>query len=349
VYDRRVCAELSRLGWSVHEHLVAGDWPRPDDVALTGLATTLSRLPDGARVLVDGLLASAAEEVVVLAAARLRLVVLLHMPLGTRDAAGDLDAAGVSEGAVLAASAAVVVTSGWTRRRLLELYALDGPVVHVATPGVDLGEPAAGSRTGGVLVCVGAVVPAKGHDVLVGALGELAGLPWRCICAGALDLDPDHVAGLQQQAEDGGVAERLHFAGVLAREELERTYTEADLLVLPSRAETYGMVVAEALAHGLPVVASDVGGVREAVGAGPGGPPGLLVPPDDRGALANALRAWLQNPGLRERLRRAARQRRPTLTGWETTARTVALALMHEPDPDGIRVARADPWREVGE
>ena len=88
------------------------------------------------------------------------------------------------------------------------------------------------------------------------------------------------------------------------------------------RGETYGMVVTEALARGLPVVASDVGGVSEALGHG-----GLLVPPDDPAALATALRGWLTDAGLRERLRRAARERRETLPSWSATTSVVAGVL----------------------
>ena len=109
---------------------------------------------------------------------------------------------------------------------------------------------------------------------------------------------------------------------------LDRSYAAADLLVLPSRAEAYGMVVTEALARGLPVVAANVGGVPEALGHSANGTrPGLLVPPNDAAALGAALRAWLGDAALRSRLRRAARERRDSLPGWPTTVSAVASAL----------------------
>ena len=121
---------------------------------------------------------------------------------------------------------------------------------------------------------------------------------------------------------------RVHFPGPRTGVELAQSYGAADLLVLPSRTETYGMVVTEALARGLPVVAADVGGVPEALGHGAGGTrPGLLVPPGDPAALAAALRAWLVDAGLRARLRRAARERRASLPAWSTTASVVAGVL----------------------
>ena len=145
---------------------------------------------------------------------------------------------------------------------------------------------------------------------------------------GSVDRDPAFVEGLRRRARGGGLDDRVLFPGTRAGSELERSYLAADLLVLPSRAETYGMVVTEALAHGLPVVATDVGGLTEALGYGNDGiRPGLLVPPDDAAALAAALRAWLGDAELRSRLRQAARDRRSSLRGWSTTASALAGIL----------------------
>jgi glycosyltransferase involved in cell wall biosynthesis len=97
---------------------------------------------------------------------------------------------------------------------------------------------------------------------------------------------------------------------------------------MASRAETYGMVVTEALAHGLPVITTDVGGVTEALGHGTDGVrPGLLIPPDDPTALAGALRSWLGKAELRARLRGAARERRRSLREWSTTTSTIGCVL----------------------
>jgi glycosyltransferase involved in cell wall biosynthesis len=125
-----------------------------------------------------------------------------------------------------------------------------------------------------------------------------------------------------------GLDDRVELAGTQTRTELERSYAAADLVVLASRAETYGMVITEALARGLPVVATDVGGVPEALGHGTEGVrPGLLVPPEDPAALAAALRAWITDAELRRRLRAAARQRRDSLPGWRSTAAVIASVL----------------------
>ena len=324
-YDGRIARGLASHGWTVHVHEVPGSWPRPDPRSLAALGAVVGGIDDGALVLLDGLVASPAPEVLAVEAGRLRLVLLVHMPLGHGTADGEVRR---REGAVLSAAATVVTTSAWARRALLELYSLPGDRVQVAEPGVDPAELAPGTATAGALLSVAAVIPGKGHDLLIDALAPLAGLSWRCYCVGSLERDPAFVKRLRRRVLDGGLGARVRFAGPQADAELARSYAAADVLVLPSRTESYGMVVAEALARGVPVVAAEVGGVPEALGLGADGTrPGLLVPPGDPAALRDALRRWLEDAGLRGRLRAAARERRASLAGWSTTTSAVAAAL----------------------
>ena len=324
-YDRHVCRELGAIGWSVHEHPVDGFWTTPGAISLAALEDTVELIPDDAVVLLDGLIASPAPDILLPHAERLRLVVLVHMPFGQRGQDQDVLR---RERAVLSASMGVVTTSEWARRRLIGLYELAAHRVHVAAPGVDAAELASGSAAGGALLCVAAVTFDKGHDVLLDALDSISDLPWHCTCVGSLDREPAFVESLYHRSVDGGLGERLSFLGPRRGADLDGDYLSADLLVLASRAETYGMVVTEALAHGVPVLAADVGGVAEALGEGRNGiRPGLLVPPEDSLALGAALRAWLGEAGLRARLRQAARRRRTSLSPWSTTASVIAQVL----------------------
>jgi glycosyltransferase involved in cell wall biosynthesis len=327
-FDRRVRSGLAADGWSVHMHEVTGSWPRPDAASYTALADIVARIPDGAVVLLDGLVASAAPDVLVPQAGRLRLIVLVHMPLGTGDDQGTDDGARERERAVLSVAQSVVTTSAWARRALMKLYSLPGDRVHVAEPGTDAADLAPGTATAGALLSVAAVTPGKGHDVLLDALSMLGDSRWHCVCVGSLERDPAFVAGLRRRVLEGGMHDRVRFSGPQTGADLARSYGAADVLVFPSRAETYGMVVTEALARGLPVVAAEVGGVPEALGHGADGTrPGLLVSPDDPAALPDALRAWLDDSDLRRRLRRAARERRASLADWSTTTAVVAGVL----------------------
>ncbi|WP_344256820.1 glycosyltransferase family 4 protein [Terrabacter carboxydivorans] len=321
-YDRHLLDGLRKTGWAVDEHPVAGTWPHPDAGSLERLAAVVADVPPHGLLLVDGLVGCCAADVLVPAAARLRLVVLVHLPLGLAD-----PAAARQERRVLNAASLVVATSDWTRRALFDAYALDPDTVQVARPGVGRASPALGTPEGGRLLCVAAVTAHKGHADLVAALALVADLSWSCTVAGSLDREPDVVAGLRRELSRSGLEERVHLVGPLHGADLERAYAGSDLLVLPSHVETYGMVVTEALAHALPVVATAVGGVSEALGDTDDGPPGLLVPAGCPEALTDALRSWLGDGGLRGRLRRRAARRRLDLAPWSRTAEQVSAAL----------------------
>lgn len=328
VYDRRICRGLAAAGWAVSEHAVSGSWPCPEAAAQRGLARLLADIPDGAVVLVDGLIAAPVPAVLVPQADRLRLVVLVHMPLVDWPPGQQVDDAGTRESAVLSAVKGIVVTSRWTRERLLSRYPLRPDKVLVAEPGVDVADLAPGTAGGAELLCVAAVTAHKGHDLLLAALARIADLPWRCNCVGTLERDPEFVERLRRQVEADGLGDRVCFSGPRIGESLGHAYAAADALVLASHAETYGMVVTEALARGLPVIATAVGGLPEALGStADGRQPGLLVPPGDRHGLTAALRSWLADAELRQRLRQAARERRGTLSGWTATTDRIAGML----------------------
>jgi glycosyltransferase involved in cell wall biosynthesis len=327
IYDQRACAGLAEAGWDVLVTTVAAAWQVPGSGAGDDLAGIVSAIPDGETVLIDGLIASPAAAQLLPHTGRIRMTVLLHMPLAT---ALDLhhDAGALrSERAVLRAATGVIVTSEWTRQQVLTRYAVPAHLVHVARPGADrVAAPPRPVR--GRLICVGVLGRHKGQDLLVEALAGLAERDWHCVLAGPPDRDPDFVERLQARITRLGYGHRIRLAGVLTGAALSHAYTTADLLVAPSRSETYGMAVTEALAHGLPVIAAAVGGLPEALGfTADGARPGQLVPPGDPAALATALGAWLGDGRHRHRLRAAARRRRSTLRGWEQTTQEIANAL----------------------
>lgn len=334
-YDRRLCLDLPGFGWQVTRHTVDGAWPRPGATGRDRLARTLRELPDGSVVLLDGLVACGVPEIVVPEAERLRLAVLVHLPLGDEtgldpSVAADLDA---RERAVLRAVPAVIATSDWAVRRLVAHHGLAPQRVHVAAPGADIAPLAAGTDGVSRLLCVAAVTPRKGQHRLVEALAAVRDLPWSCVCVGGLGHDPEYVARLRALIERHGLTGRLHLAGPRSGADLDASYAAADLMVLTSYAETYGMAVTEALARGIPVLATDVGGLPEALGRAPdGGMPGILVPPEDPAALAAELRGWFGEADVRRRLKAAARGRRAALDGWATTARSLAGVLQRLPD-----------------
>ena len=279
-------------------------------------------------MLIDGLIASTAPEVLVPEARRLRLVVLVHMPLGDRPSTMPEPATRDRERSVSAA-AAVVTTASGPGSRLLDRYGCRPTACTSPSPASTPPTSRPGTASGGELLCVAAVTPHKGHDVLLDALATIADLSWRCVCVGSLDRDPAFVDGLRRRAVDAGSATGCGSPGRGPEPTSTAAYAAADLLVLASRAETYGMVVTEALARGLPVVAAEVGGLPEALGRGADGiRPGLLVPPDDPARLGAALRAWLTDAELRRTISAAPPASAATsLSGWSATTSAVASVL----------------------
>ena len=335
-YDRRLTAGLRDAGWAVDLRPVTG--PGTDGTATSGMgpdaavARALADVPDGSVVLVDGLLVTSAAGSLAARDARLRLVVLMHMTMAVPPPEHGWPGAAEAERSVLGAADAVITTSDWLRQQVVTHHRIDPDRVAVAPPGVEQAPVATRSPSGHRLLCVAPVAPHKGQDVLMVALTRSADLAWTCTCVGALDRAVGFVANVRATAATNGLADRVLFAGVHSRSELADDYAASDLLVLPTRSESYGMVLSEALARGLPVVASDVGGVVEAATgavwtACSAAFPGALVPPDDPDALADRLRAWLTDDVVRAEWRGRAEERRLGLRGWEVTARRAAGAI----------------------
>jgi glycosyltransferase involved in cell wall biosynthesis len=317
-YDRRMCELLG-----LDKVPVAGRWPTPSTKARVALADRLGEIPDGSVVLIDGLVACGVPEVVVPQTRRLRVVVVLHLQLADETGVPPERAAGLDrrEREVLRAAAVVVATSDWAARRAIAHHGLDPKRVRTAPPGTDPAPQAAGTEAGNRLLCLASVTPRKGHDVLAQALANLADLPWTCVCVGSVRRDPGHARRVQGLVDRLGLTSKMILTGPLPDADLETTFGQTDLLVLPSRRETFGMVVTEALVRGIPVLATNVDALPQTLGPNVG----MLVPPDDVPALTEALRRWLTDADLRDRLREAARTRE--VEDWATAAKRLAGVL----------------------
>jgi glycosyltransferase involved in cell wall biosynthesis len=327
-YDRRMIAGLRALGWEVRVHRLTDRFPSPTSADLAAAARTFAAFPDDARVLIDGLAFGALPEVAVLEAGRLRLIALVHHPLAAETGLTPHQQQRLRQGeqAALATARAVVVTSA-TTAAALRPYGVPPQRIVVVEPGTDPAPLARGSAAGGggpvQLLCVGTLTPRKGHDLLLRALAALRHHDWRLDCAGSAARDPATAAGLAGSVATLGLQERVTWRGELGPAALDAAWDAADLVVSPSRYEGYGMAIAEALAHGLPVVATDVGAAASLVGE----EAGLIVPVDDQGALEQALDRLLGDAATRERLAGGAARARQRLPSWEQACRTLAGAL----------------------
>jgi glycosyltransferase involved in cell wall biosynthesis len=191
-------------------------------------------------------------------------------------------------------------------------------------PGNDRVPPARGSNDGVVrLLAIGSVVPGKGYDLLIAALAEIADLPWRLTIAGDRTRNPAAAARLDADIMAHGLGDRIAVLGAVPPERTVELYLASDAFVLASRFEGYGMALAEAISHGLPVVSTMAGAIPETIPPGTG----LLVPPNDAPALAKALRRLISDRRERHRLAKNARAAATQLPTWQDSARLFARAI----------------------
>jgi len=325
-YDRRIAAGLRNLGYSVEIHEIDDGFPYPTPAALDEASGLLASIPSGTSVLIDGLALGAMPEQIEREASRLRVIALVHMPLASEVGIDPEVAAalGAGERRALAAAALIVVT-GTTTAGVLARYGVTGRRVVVVEPGTDRAPLARGSD-GPILhlLCVATLNPGKGHDILFRALATVPQRNWRLTCAGSVERSPATVERLRTLLRTLDLEKQVSVAGELDADAIARCYDTADLFVLATLHETFGMAVAEALARGLPVVATATGSIPELV---LGNSAGIVVPPGNVDRMTEALSLVLGDAALRAQLASGARAAREQLPSWEDASRRMAAAL----------------------
>jgi glycosyltransferase involved in cell wall biosynthesis len=324
-YDRRIIHELRRLGWQVDVLDLGDGFPFPSVAQRAAALEILSAVPDGCRIVLDGLAFGALPEAGTLGS-RTPLVALVHQPLALESGldTGQADVFRQSERTALAAAARVIVTSQATGRIMIADYSVKARRISVVRPGNDPVPPARGSNDAVVrLFSVGSVVPGKGYDLLIAALATIAELPWRLTIAGDRTRNPAAAARLDADISLLGLGDRVAVLGALPPERIIELYLASDVFVLASRFEGYGMALAEAIAHGLPVVSTMAGAIPDTIPEGTG----LLVPPNDVVAFAQALRRLISDRAERQRLAMNARAAATQLPTWQESAWLFAAAV----------------------
>jgi glycosyltransferase involved in cell wall biosynthesis len=324
VYDRKVMAALPAGGVAVRHLALPDGFPFPSEAALAETGRLLAAVPGNTPLVIDGL-ALGTFPTALLEKVAAPIIALLHHPLGLEtglspEQSRDMLAV---EKTALTFARHVIVTSASTAETLAELGFAPPPPVTVAIPGTILGQRAKGSTDGREIVSVGSVVPRKGYDILLAALAQLRAEPWRCTIVGGLDRDPACAEALRAQIARNGLEDRIRLAGTLGAAEIGALLAGADIFALPSRYEGYGIVFAEAMAHGLPILATNAPAIPGTVPA----QAGLLVPPDDVDAFTAALHRLLQDADLRKSLGDGAWAHAQTLPRWEDTASLVARVI----------------------
>jgi glycosyltransferase involved in cell wall biosynthesis len=339
VYNRALIAELRTLGIDVRLQQLAGAWPDGDASTHLALARALRATPAS---LVDGIVACGSPDVVAAAVEAGHVVtIVVHLPLS--DELGFEPARrqryALLESQAVHVASGVLCSSRWVAAELKSRYGRGD--VGVAVPGVTPAAVARGSQDFGPprLLSLASLTPTKDQLTLIRALAQLADLSWRADLVGSARADPGYAAQVRAEIAAAGLAERIMVPGALVGQALDQKWRAADLLVLTSRVETYGLVVTEALARGIPAVVSAGTGAVEALqeGATTAETPGTAVPAADPQSLAAVVRSWLTEPVLRQTWRQAALARRDTLPGWQQTAEAVVAYLNRPPKAPSTR------------
>ena len=320
-YDRRVLALLPTFGVDVHHLALPGGFPDPSARDLDDTRRLLQVVPKHTIILADGL-AYGAMPAEVISSLHSPVIALVHHPLCLEAGLGKArqDELYALEKAALALARHIIVTSATTATALTADFAVPSERITIAEPGTDPAERARGTGQPLMLLAVGSIVPRKAYDTLVRALACLKIRDWRIAIVGPTDRSTQAFTALQAAIEDTGLGPHIALTGAVGQEQLDRFYDVCDLFVMPSLYEGYGMVLAEAMARGLPIVCTTGGAAAATVPDAAA----IKVPPGDVQALGSAIRRVLDDPPLRRKMSDAAWAAGQKLPRWDDTARKIA-------------------------
>lgn len=295
---------------------------------------TLLLKPD---VVIEDLWAHPALILFNLLTAKARLVLIVHT-IRCRDQSSAQLIASKLEGTALRSARLIIAVSRFVKQEIERLTGSGIPIV-VARPGTAaaIGELSknvesslVGSRTANDaanplrLLFAGSCVEQKGVEDLIEALALVRDLPLVLDLAGRRDGEPRFNRRLMRLIDELDLSQRVTFHGLVDSQALNRLYASADIFVFPSRYEGYGIVLAEAMRAGLPIVAANNGPVAEIVADNENA---LIVPARDSKALAGAIRKLAEDPGMREQFASRSRDLAEHLPSWRYTGELVRKAI----------------------
>ncbi len=331
-YDRRIIDGLTQLGWQVELLSLGSNFPYPGQETIASARQLLLHLKPGIPIVMDGLALGVLPEIVAELAMSHDVIALIHHPLAfeTGISADQAAVFKASEALALSYVKRVVVNSPSTAKQVSQFLGVQSDKIEVILPGTDRqaiekrSKEASKQSNGKLqLLSVGSVIHRKGFDILLEALYPLIALPWTLSIAGDITRDDVAYKQLQKDIVRFGFQDRIHVLGAVTEEHLENLYRQADIFVLASRFEGFGMAYAEAIARGIPVIGTNAGAIADTVPA----TAGLLVPPDDVQSLTIALRKMIQDEEYRLTLSQGASEVAALQTTWEDSSKRFSEVL----------------------
>ncbi|MEQ8657660.1 MAG: glycosyltransferase family 4 protein [Hyphomicrobiales bacterium] len=327
IYERRLLEGLRTLGHDVAHIQLAASFPDPSPNDVADAIEQLCELPQNRPLILDGLVyGSITTEG--LAKVRAPIVAMIHHPLARESGLSENRRAHLyrTERDNLALAQHVLVPSPHTATILTEEYGVDPERISIARPGTDKPTGVSTPADPPLILSVGIQHPRKGHDILLKALAQIVDLKWQAVIVGS-PYDADHASDLTVLHEKLELTGRVRLAGRVSSQKLNDFYQAAAVFALATRYEGYGIVFDEALAHGLPIVSCRTGAVPDTVPQDAG----LLVPPEEVGPFANALRNLLSDTAKRTQMAKVSQSAGKTLPSWLDTARVASDVLASLP------------------
>ena len=331
-YDRRIIAGLRSLGWEIELISLGEDYPFPSPAQAEQAKEQLQGLTPGVPMVIDGLALGALPEVAACVAKHHPLIALIHHPLAFEFGLSEEQTLRLkrSETEALCYTSKVIANSPATARDLNQHYGVPMDRIDVVLPGTDRSvrqqertQITHGNRDAVRLLSVGSIIPRKGFPDLIEALAPLADLPWTLSIAGDTTRNNSAFNQLISDIARFGFEGRVQVLGAVSDAELISLYTQADVFVLASLFEGYGMVYAEAMAYGLPIIATRGGAIPDTVPS----EAGLLVSPGDVPALTLALKTVIEDAPYRANLSSGALRAAAQQPTWDQAAAQFAVAL----------------------
>ncbi len=325
-YDREIINTWKETGIDVELVSLDGSYPFPSDKQKKIAIEEITSFPKADIAVVDGLLGGASPEFLQELSNSMPVVSLLHHPLCLENGLEDKQANTLetSERQGLEFVSSVITTSETTTKTVADLFGFKSANIHTVLPGVNRTKICQGSKNETLnLLCIGSVIHRKGHSVLLKALAKLTHLNWHLDCYGSTSFDEPLFSKLKTMITENGLSGKVIFHGAVDDQQIEDAYAKADLFVLPSQYEGYGMVYAEAIVRGLPIIGTTAGAIPKTVPKGCG----ILVEPENEEMLKQALEKLITDQALRLQYKENTIKAEPNFPTWQGSAKQFARIL----------------------
>lgn len=313
IYNKRMVNGLLNKGHQVEVHSLMNDFPFPSPESKKKCAETLFAIPKGDFIIIDSIVFGAIPDLLKKIKRFHPIIALIHLPLsmGTGYSADQRSRLLILENEAFEYADLIIVTSAFTRNLLIEMGINPSRLVTIIPGAEALLHKQKYCPIPRKFITVSNYTPNKGYLLLINALSELKHLKWTLDCYGNPEFDPEYFKELSDLITHNNLTEKIFLHTAVSGKELSEAYVNSDLLIHPSEFETYGMVLTEALSHGIPVVASLCGAISQTLQSSMG----VFFEVNDQISLQNTIKIVLQDETRYQKLCNEAASYKPQL--WE--------------------------------